>query len=496
MTTKMLTLPLTDALCKPDQTTAYVRSHSVHWQNPSLGEYYLEYSYNQRNWYSLNGGNTITLPTEGLLLLPEIVTMDPGGAEIPLHDLRKLTQTFGAPEPVYLSKIEDINARILEKDNSIPQNIWVEYTNGMIEKRNIVRKGADAVIQEPKYPSPLVMHRADPYIYKHTDGSYYFMGSYTDAEHNLDGKYQYLYLILRRSDTLAGLSDENGQYEECTVWEEQPINNGTASPHLWAPELHYIHGKWYIYYTASISPESSWRIRPHCLECVGDDPIHDSWICRGPIQTTIENDIAFTDFSLDHTYFHHDGKDYFVWAQKTNNISDLYIAQLENPWTLCSPSVLLSRPEYNWEQHGFAVEEGPSIIKHDNRIFLTFSSSGTDATYCMGLLSADFDSDLLDATSWTKCPHPVFQSSKSNSCYGPGHNSFVRSEDNNEDLFVYHARDDARYLGEDGYQPLYDAGRNAYIGKVFWNLDGTPNFSVPGSSIASDPEHLIIHLND
>lgn len=489
-TINMITLPLTDALCNPNQKTAYLRSHTVHWMEPEEDCFFLQYSYNQKDWYALNGGNPIQLPAHGLTVCTEFSQHSPTGIEIDLDLLHGLHSLYGAPEPVYLHKLEDISASGSKKN--CPQEITVEYTNGMQEKRPVKWEGTTGHIQTPNYPTPLIMHRADPYIYKHTDGSYYFMGSYTDSKHNLDGPYQYLYLILRKSATIAGLADGSGEYQEQIIWERAPIHNGTMSPHLWAPEIHFIHGKWYVYYTTTISEESPWKIRPHCLECTGDNPMKDPWINRGPMQTTIENDIAFTDFSLDHTYFHHNGKDYLVWPQKTNNISDLYIAQLENPWTICTPAIRLSRPNYNWEQHGFHVEEGPSILKHDEKIYIVFSSSGTDATYCMGYLCANADSELLEASSWTKCPYPVFQSSAANSCYGPGHNSFTKSEDDKEDLFIYHGRKDARYLGDDDYQPLYDAGRNAYVGKVFWNPDGTPNFSVPGAPLASDPNDLVL----
>ena len=478
------------------KNTAYIRSHKVDWESPLENHYYLEYSYNRSDWFALNGGNSILLPQADLNLTSELQHHDSSGCEISISALKNLQSRYGAPEPVYMSAVERVSVPsgtdASRHDGSLPERITVTYTNGMTEERPVTWDGTTGKIQAPDYAAPLVSHRADPYIYKHTNGKYYFMASHTDAGHNLDGKYQYLYLILRCADTLEDLTDNSGRYEEKIIYERKPINNGTMSPHLWAPEIHYIQGGWFIYYTTTISDESSWRIRPHCLACTGQDPMKDAWIEKGPIKTTVEGDIAFTDFSLDHTHFHHNGEDYFLWAQKTNNISDIFIAKLSNPWTICTPSVKLTTPEYNWEQHGFPVNEGPAVIKHGSKIFLTFSASGTDALYCVGLLYTDESSDLLNADSWTKLPYPIFQSSPVTGYYGLGHNSFTKSTDDSEDLIIYHGRQEERYLGEKDYQPLYDAGRNAYVGKVFWGVDGMPSFSVPGASIAAREEDLIV----
>lgn len=430
-----------------------------------------------------------------------------GSLEIPLSVLKELQAVYGKPEPVLLHAVEDINVCVKPgSPPSLPEKITVEYTNGMQEERAVnwnAQAPEDTAgshtsvsvvgrLQETVYPNPFILHRADPFIYKHTDGMYYFTASYTDMEHNLEGKYQYLYIILRRSATLGGLADGSGAYEEKVVYERKPIAGGTLSPHIWAPEIHYIKGNWYIYYTTTISDESSWRIRPHCLECRDRDPLCGTWELKGPVVTEVKDDIAFTDFSLDHTHFEHKGKHYFLWAQKTNNTSDIFIAQLSNPWTLCTPAVRLSHPEYAWELHGFPVDEGPGVIKHGDKIFLTFSGSGTDALYCVGLLYAEETADLLDAASWKKLPYPVFQSSRATGQFGLGHNSFTRSDDDTEDLIIYHGRQEERYLAEEDYQPLYDAGRNASVGKIYWDEDGMPNFSVPSQRIVRRDEDLLV----
>lgn len=489
--TTMRNLSVAGFLCQKDQSHGFLRSHTVAWETPRSNEYYLEYSYDGRVWYALNGGNAIPA-SEGnvdVMQSAEIVGHKPEGISVPVGLLRDLQKKYGAPEPVCITALESLAST---ESGGLPDSVTVAYSNGMQEKRRVIPKDGGGMLHTPAYPAPLIRHRADPFVYKHSDGNYYFIGSHTDAGHNLDGRYQYRYLILRCAKTLEDLTDNSGRYTEKTIYERSPVAGGTMSPHLWAPEIHFIHGKWYIYYTTTISDVSSWRIRPHCLECLGNDPMSDAWIEKGPIRTTVPGDIAFTDFSLDHTYFEHNGVDYFVWAQKTNNISDLFIARLSDPWTICTPAVKISRPAYNWETHGFAVNEGPAVIRHQDRIFITFSASGTDALYCMGLLYADKDADLLVPDSWHKLPYPVFQSSENTGIYGPGHNSFTRSTDDSEDLFVYHGRQEARYLGQGDYQPLYDAGRNTYVGKVFWGPDGMPSFSVPGASITAGEGDLII----
>lgn len=110
-------------------------------------------------------------------------------------------------------------------------------------------------------------------------------------------------------------------------------------------------------------------------------------------------------FSLDMTIFENKGKRYCVWAEKVSvgkQISNLYIAQMESPVKLKTAQVLLTTPDYDWERYGFWVNEGPAVIHHDGKIFLTFSASDTGINYCVGLLTVDEDADLLDPGNWKK----------------------------------------------------------------------------------------------
>ena len=145
---------------------------------------------------------------------------------------------------------------------------------------------------------------------------------------------------------------------------------------------------------------------------------------------------------------------------------------MQTPWKLATVQVMLTTPDYDWERVGYWVNEGPSIIKHDGRIFLTYSASETGKPYCMGMLSASQDSDLLDPKSWTKERYPVLESDEKAGIYGPGHNSFTVDEEG-RDICVYHARNEETIVGD----PLYNPNRHARLMPVVWDSEGRPTFS-------------------
>lgn len=305
------------------------------------------------------------------------------------------------------------------------------------------------------WTNPLAPQRADPHIVRHTDGFYYFTASVPEYDR----------IILRRATTLAGLASA----PETVIWQRHA--GGEMSAHIWAPEIHYIDGAWYIYFAAGRA-DDIWRIRMYVLENTSADPFTGSWVERGRIATPRDS------FSLDATTFTHGGTRYLAWAQSDPAMgsgTSLYLAELANPWTITGTPVRISTPTYAWETVGHRVNEGPAVIQRNGRVFMTYSASATDANYAVGLLTASATSDLLDPDSWSKRPEPVLRSNPATSQYGPGHNSFTVSEDGQSDILVYHARP---YEEIDG-DPLYDPNRHARLQKLYWNPDGTPNFGIP-----------------
>jgi len=148
----------------------------------------------------------------------------------------------------------------------------------------------------------------------------------------------------------------------------------------------------------------------------------------------------------------------------------------DEPWKLTSKPITLATPEYYWEKVRYSVCEGPSVLKHNGKIFVCYSAAGTGPEYCVGLLTADATSDLMKVSSWTKSDKPLLTSEDLYQEYGPGHNSFTIDE-NGDYVFVYHARSQECFDGECGFagqDPLVDPCRHARLRKVLWAEDGTP----------------------
>jgi len=307
-----------------------------------------------------------------------------------------------------------------------------------------------------EYSRIFIEERADPFIYRHTDGYYYFTASVPAFD----------LVELRRAKTLEELPTA----ETKVIWRRH--ESGKMSMNIWAPEIHYVSGKWYIYFAAAeadADEKGCFDHRTYILENASANPMEGDFVEAGKMETGWES------FTIDATSFEDGGRRYFVWAQRDFDIpgnSNLYIAEMESATKLRLPAKMITRPEYPWECIGFLVNEGAAVLKHDGKIFLTYSGSATDENYCMGMLVAESGKDLTDPANWTKLDHPVMVTEPENGVYGPGHNSFTVDEEGN-DLLVFHARP---YPGFHG-TPLSDPNRHCRIRKIRYDENGYPIFN-------------------
>jgi len=313
--------------------------------------------------------------------------------------------------------------------------------------------------QEPGYfTNPLFPSGPDPWIIRQ-GGVYYYVSSSGTG------------IVLRSGRNL----DELIKSSPKIVWKAP---EGTPwSKEVWAPELHFINNRWYVYFAADNGQNRNHRM--YVIENQATDPLSGDWLFRGKVADPSDK------WAIDGSVFEYRGKLYMIWSGwegDVNGQQNIYIAGMENPWTISGGRVLISEPEYDWEKVGdlnnandvphVNVNEGPVALIHKGKLFVFFSASGcwTDS-YCLGMLAFTGKNDLLDQSSWEKNKEPLFKGDPESGVYAPGHNSFFRSPDGKEDWILYHANSSSgQGCGK---------FRSPRAQKFTWKKDGTPYLGKP-----------------
>jgi len=315
-----------------------------------------------------------------------------------------------------------------------------------------------ACAQKNTFTNPLLPSGADPYSF-YKDGYYYYTHTMQDS------------LVIWKTKNLANLKTA----EHKTIF--APSKSTMYSKELWAPEIHFIKNKWYVYFAGDDGNNNHHRL--YVLQNESADPTKGEWDFKGQIGDTSNK------WAIDGDVFEYRSQLYMIWAGWQGDINEaqhIYIAKMKDPLTIEGERVRISSSTYEWEKHGdlndpnnpphVDVNEGPQILKHNNKLFIIYSASGcwTDF-YALGMLSFNGQENLLDSSAWQKSDHPVFKQSVKNGVFAPGHNSFFKSPSGKEDWILYHANSEANQgCGRH---------RSPRAQRFTWNKDGTPNFGEP-----------------
>jgi GH43 family beta-xylosidase len=317
------------------------------------------------------------------------------------------------------------------------------------------------------FTNPLKPSGPDPWvIYK--NGWFFYMNTIVTATGENE-------LKLWRTRNMAKLATA----ESKTIFD--PPDTMIYSKQLWAPEIHFLNGKWYVYFAADDGINLHHRI--WVLENSTADPFEGQWLLKGKLTDPGDH------WAIDLTVHNFNGRLYATWSgwEHYNNVQqNIYIAELENPWTMKGDRVLISTPKYEWERHGqvplewqkatgepsvLYINEGPQFLQNGDNLFIIYSASACWLDYKLGMLQLKRNRNVLNAKSWKKHRRPVFVQAPENGVYAPGHNSFFKSPDGKEDWILYHAN------------PAPDAGcgasRAPHMQQFTWTKKKTPLFGKP-----------------
>src|SRR6266700_84597 len=162
----------------------------------------------------------------------------------------------------------------------------------------------------PVGPAPWVEFR---------DGFYYYMNTTVTN------------LTLWKARSMA----EIGSAPKKIVW--TPPATGPYSHDIWAPEIHFLEGKWYIYFAADAGDNQTHRI--FVLENSNSDPFQGQWEMKVRISD------ASDKWAIDASVFEDPPKFYMIWSGcegDENSTQSIYIARLKTPCTVEGQRTLIS----------------------------------------------------------------------------------------------------------------------------------------------------------
>src|SRR6266568_3419920 len=205
--------------------------------------------------------------------------------------------------------------------------------------------------------NPLLPVGPDPWV-EYKDGFYFYMNTTITN------------LKVWKTRSMADLKSA----EKKIVWTAP--KTGPYSHDIWAPEIHFLQGKWYIYFAADAEDNQTHRI--YVIENSTSDPLRGEWVFKGKVADPADK------WAIDASVFEDQGRLYIIWSGwegDENGTQSIYIARLGNPWTVEGQRTRISTPEYPWEKVGdvdpkilpgnpphIDVNEGPEVLKHGNTI--------------------------------------------------------------------------------------------------------------------------------
>jgi beta-xylosidase len=187
---------------------------------------------------------------------------------------------------------------------------------------------------------------------------------------------------------------------------------------FWAPEVYYVKGKFYMYYSAD----------SHICVASSDSPL-------GPFTQEIQKPMIEGEKCIDNSLFIDDNGKPYLFFDRFNDGLNIWVAELEDNLVdiktgTMHPCIHVSQ---DWEKVWPRVNEGPFVIRHNGIYYMTYSANHYQSPfYGVGVATA------TNITGpWTKYGgNPILQ--KPGKLVGVGHSAMFTDKEGRLRI-VFHA---------------------------------------------------------
>lgn len=212
-------------------------------------------------------------------------------------------------------------------------------------------------------------------------------------------------------------------------------DNSYGDRWFWAPEVYYVNGKFYMYYSAE----------EHICVAVSDSPL-------GPFKQTIQKPMLESEKAIDNSLFIDDDGKAYLFFDRFNDGLNIWVAELEaDLMTLKTetmhPCIHVSQA---WEEIWPRVNEGPFVMKKNGVYYMTYSANSYESPfYGVGCATTK---NIMG--TWEKYSNnPLLQ--KPGTLVGVGHSAMFTDKEGQLRI-VFHAHNSTTAIHP----------RHMYIGRV------------------------------
>lgn len=194
---------------------------------------------------------------------------------------------------------------------------------------------------------------------------------------------------------------------------------------FWAPEVYFVNGKFYMYYSAD----------EHICVATSDSPL-------GPFKQEVKRPMIESEKSIDNSLFIDDNGKPYIYFVRFNDGNNIWVAELTDDLMSVKMETMKKcmNVSQDWENVWPRVVEGPFVVKHKGVYYMTYSANSYESPF-YGVGYATATSPMGPWIKYDK--NPILQ--KPRELVGVGHSANFTDKDGKLRI-VFHSHYDSKNI--------------------------------------------------